>query len=70
MFIFINCVLWMFRVTTIYPIQNQKALQDRRVMSLIQYAKKKEKNFFEVAQSRVSPFAWDICFSSRGCHSF
>ena len=43
-----------FRVTTIYPVQDQSALQDRRVVSLIQYAKKVEKSMFEVAQSRVS----------------
>jgi len=43
-----------FRVTTIYPVQDQTALQDRRVMSLIQYAKKVEKSMFEVARSRVS----------------
>ena len=61
MFIFIKCVLWMFRVTTIYPVQDQNALQDRRVMSLIQYAKKVEKSVFEEAQSRVSPFAYHIC---------
>ena len=43
-----------YRVTTIYPVQDQTALQDRRVMSLIQYAKKVEKSMFEVARSRVS----------------
>ena len=54
----INCILWMFRVTTIYPVQDQNALQDRRVMSLIQYAKKVEKSMFEVARSRVSLFSF------------
>ena len=43
-------------VTTIYPVQDQNALQDRRVMSLIQYAKKVEKSMFEVARSRVSAY--------------
>ena len=37
-----------------YPVQDQNALQDLRVMSLIQYAKKVEKSMFEVARSRVS----------------
>ena len=47
-------MLYIFRVTTIYPVQDQNALQDRRVMSLIQYARKVEKSMFEVAQSKVS----------------
>ena len=42
------------RVTTIYPVQDQTALQDYRVMSLIQYAKKVEKSMFEMARSKVS----------------
>ena len=50
-----------FRVTTIYPVQDQSALQDRRVISLIQYAKKVEKSMFEVARSRVS--MCDTCIS-------
>ena len=45
----INCILWIFRVTTIYPVQDQNALQDRRVMSIMRYAKKVEKSMFEVA---------------------
>ena len=53
----------MFRVTIIYPatVQDQNALQDRRVMSLIQYAKKVEKSMFEVARSRVSALVCYIC---------
>ena len=53
----------MFRVTIIYPatVQDQNALQDRRVMSLIQYAKKVEKSMFEVARSRVSTLVCYIC---------
>ena len=47
-------MLYIFRVTTIYPVQDQNALQDHRVMSLIQYARKVEKSMFEVAQSKVS----------------
>ena len=43
-------------MTTIYPVQDHNALQDRRVMSLIQYAKKVEKSMFEVARSRVSAY--------------
>ena len=51
----------MFRVTTMYPVQDQNALQDRRVMSLTQYAKKVEKSMFEVARSRVSALVCCIC---------
>ena len=51
----------MFRVTTIYPVQDQNALQDRRVISLIRYAKKAEKSMFEVARSRVSALVCYIC---------
>ncbi|XP_065886500.1 histone lysine acetyltransferase CREBBP-like isoform X3 [Dysidea avara] len=43
-------------VTTIYPVQDQTDLQDRRVMSLIQYAKRVEKSMFEVARSREQYF--------------
>ena len=53
MFVYIICTLCISRVTTIYPVQDQNALQDRRVMSLIQYAKKVEKSMFEAARNRV-----------------
>ena len=55
-------MLCVFRVTTIYPVQDQNALQDRRVMSLIQYAKKVEKSMFEVARSRVSALVCCIVY--------
>lgn len=37
---------------TIYPLQNPNALQDQRLRSLIQYAMKVEKSFFEASSSR------------------
>jgi len=49
----IDCYV-LYRVNAIYPVQNQAELQDPRVMSLIQYAKKVEKSIFEVARGRVS----------------
>ena len=47
-----------YRVTTIYPV---KDLQDP-VLSFTQYAKKVEKSMFEVAQSRVSWYAFEYFF--------
>ena len=49
-------------MTTIYPVQDENALQDRRVLSLIQYAKRVEKSMFEVARSRVSVIYMYVCY--------